>query len=192
MEELEQQLKDELRVKPEDHRFKGYSSKFEKDVMLYLRNLAQWKHHASQRLDDILVRLNEQDVMLIQLGEKVEKLDLVSRDKFVPLVYSSVTNLLFISSSKCCSLTDNHKMFSPLFSSGVSVDHQQFLHHHLRNGPVPETAQIHNLFIFFLLPCISLFTLFLQLGFSFFEICERIFVRNVCLPFLVPQLTHSL
>jgi len=74
MEELEQQLKDELRVKPEDHRFKGYSSKFEKDVMLYLRNLAQWKHHASQRLDDILVRLDEQDVMICELGQLVRKL----------------------------------------------------------------------------------------------------------------------
>ena len=74
MEDLEEQLKDELRVKPEDPRFKEYSSKFEKDVMLYLRNLAQWKHHASKQLDDILVRLNEQDVMICQLGQQVRKL----------------------------------------------------------------------------------------------------------------------
>ena len=74
MENLEEQLKDELRVKPEDPRFKEYSSKFEKDVMLYLRNLAQWKHHASQRLDNILLRLNEQDVMICELGQQVRKL----------------------------------------------------------------------------------------------------------------------
>ena len=82
MEELEQQLKDELRVKPKDIRFKGYSSKFEQDVMLYLRNLAQWKCHASQRLDDILVRLNEQDVMICELGQLVRKLGCANSEAY--------------------------------------------------------------------------------------------------------------
>jgi len=71
---LEKQLRDELRVKPKDTRFKGYSSKFESDVMLYLRNLAMWKHSVGTHLDVIQERLNEQDVMLVQLGQKIERL----------------------------------------------------------------------------------------------------------------------
>ena len=67
-------IKKELRVKPDDCRFKGYSSKFEKDVMLYLRNLAVWKGYVNRQLDAFEERFNELNVMLCQIGQQVQKL----------------------------------------------------------------------------------------------------------------------
>ena len=61
---MEKQLRDELRVKPKDIRFKGYSSKFECDVMLYLRNLAQWKHSVGTHLEVLQERLICKQIMI--------------------------------------------------------------------------------------------------------------------------------
>ena len=67
IDELKKQVKTELRVKENDVRFRKYESNFEKDVMLYLRNLASWKHKVSKQLEML------QD-SVIQLGQRVNSL----------------------------------------------------------------------------------------------------------------------
>ena len=75
MDELKERVKAELRVKENDVRFRKYDTDFEKDVMLYLRNLAVWKERVGKQLETL------QD-SVIQLGQRVNSLGCANSEAF--------------------------------------------------------------------------------------------------------------